>query len=285
MLSLGIRFGVLIGFFILVTAWYFIPDTVFVKYSDAADEYIVQDTKKSEEKVNIVIEDDKQTKQKIKNQDLNVKSEEEDRQEQDNIQKNIIVNVNKVKQSVPFIVQAPHAQWDELKYQDACEEASLVMADAWLQGDRHIAKNEAEDKMEELFEKEIEIFGEAIDTSVADTVKVFEQHYNHEAEIINNVTMSQMYDILNEGNIIIVPTNGKWLNNPHFTNGGPERHMLVVTGFDRKNKEFITNDPGTRLGRGYKYKDSTLFNAIRDYKTGNKKDIQEIHKNIIVIKK
>jgi hypothetical protein len=83
----------------------------------------------------------------------------------------------------------------------------------------------------------------------------------------------------------LTPANGKALDNPQFTNGGPDRHMLVIIGYDKKNGEFITNDPGTRLGRGYKYKDSTLYNAIRDYETGHKKDIEGMKKTVIVIKK
>ncbi len=40
-----------------------------------------------------------------------------------------------MKQSVPFIVQAPRAQWIDPRFQDACEEASLCpLAHAWLNG-------------------------------------------------------------------------------------------------------------------------------------------------------
>jgi len=124
-----------------------------------------------------------------------------------------------------------------------------------------------------------------VDTSIGDTAKFFREYYGQNVSIKENVSMEDLYNILAQGDIIIAPTNGKWLENPHFSNGGPQRHMLVIVGFDRKNGEFITNDPGTRVGRGYKYKDSILYNAIRDYQTGNKKDIEGTAKTVMVVKK
>ena len=51
---------------------------------------------------------------------------------------------------------------------------------------------------------------------------------------------------LSEGRIVIVPTAGRLLKNPHFTASGPLYHMLVIKGFDDAKHTFITNDPGTR---------------------------------------
>ncbi len=151
--------------------------------------------------------------------------------------------------------------------------------------DRHISKNAAEKVLEDMFAQEHERFDGAIDTSAADTAQFFTEYYGHTAEVRKDVTMIDLYRILSNGSIIIAPTNGKMLGNPHFTNGGPDRHMLVIVGYNKDNREFITNDPGTRVGRGYKYKDTMLYNAIRDYETGVKKEIVGTSKNIIVVKK
>ncbi len=266
MRSFTIRFAVGISFFVIIIAWYLIPDSFFVHYSSASEQYV---TKKVEEIVSedVVLEKEVVPEKNVEQQSKTVEVKD------------------KVKQSVPFVVQAPHAQWDDPKYQDACEEASLVMANAWIEGDGHISKNDAEEYIEQIFAQEQELFDDAVDTSASDTAKVFREYYGHSVEFVEDISMEEMYDILAEGHIIVAPTNGKWLNNPHFTNGGPERHMLVIIGFDRGNGEFITNDPGTRVGRGYKYKDSTLYNAIRDYKTGTKEPINETSKNVLVIKK
>jgi len=256
MRSFFIRFGISVLFLGIVIAWYVIPDSFFVQHSEAADEYIV----KKKEEVKPVVKEEKKEKKVEKEQ-------------------------TKIKQSVPFVVQAPHAQWDDSRYQDACEEASMIMAEAWIEGENHISRNESEERIENLFKHEKDFFDDAVDTSASDTARFFEDHYGRNVTVKENVSMEDLYDILAQGNIIIAPTNGKWLENPHFTNGGPQRHMLVIVGFDKKNSEFITNDPGTRVGRGYKYKDSILYNAIRDYRTGTKKDIESTSKTVIIVKK
>jgi hypothetical protein len=262
----------------IITSWYFIPDSFFVEYSDASNEQIIYKQETLEEEQKNIEEKEKQEEQEKQ------KEEKVEQKQKITIIKN--TSTDKVKQDVPFMVQAPHAQWDESKFQDACEEASLIMAKAWIDGKNHISKNDAEEAMNKMFSKEEELFGsDVIDISASDTARLFQEYYGHSAEIFNDVTITDLYRILTEGNIIIAPTNGKVLGNPQFTNGGPDRHMLVIIGYDKKNGEFITNDPGTRLGRGYKYKDSTLYNAIRDYETGHKKDIEGMKKTVIVIKK
>jgi hypothetical protein len=67
------------------------------------------------------------------------------------------------------------------------------------------------------------------------------------------------------GKLVIIPAAGRLLGNPNFSGQGPIYHMLVVRGFDNKTGEFITNDPGTRKGEGYRYKYSVLINAIHDW--------------------
>lgn len=261
MRSFVIRFAASVGFCAIVVSWYLIPDSFFVHYSDATVGDVV---KKDVEKIK-----EAKKEARVKKEEKSQKKKEKDH----------------VKQSVPFIVQAPHAQWDDPKYQDACEEASMIMADAWITDSGHISKNDAEEEMEKMFDAEKEIFGDVIDTSASDTAEFFEGYYGHSVEVRQNITMEEMYQLLAENKIIIVPANGKKLGNPNFTNGGPERHMLVVIGYDKNNGEFITNDPGTRVGRGYKYKDSILYNAIRDYETGNKKEISGAKKNVIIVKR
>ena len=254
-----IRLGSLSLFIVIVIIWYVVPDSFVMQYSEASDQY-VKEEKQEEKDVKEIKIVEEEVKEEVKKK-------------------------TKAKQSVPFVVQAPHAQWDDPRYQDACEEASLVMAHAWIDGENHVSRNDAEERIEELFKHQEDFFGDAVDTSASDTARFFMEHYGHDVTLKEDVSMDDLYAILAEGHIIIAPTNGKWLENPHFTNGGPERHMLVIIGFDEKNGEFITNDPGTRVGRGYKYKDSTLYNAIRDYQTGNKKDIEGISKTVFIVKK
>lgn len=192
----------------------------------------------------------------------------------------------KMNASVPFIVQAPSAQWDDERFQDACEEASLLMAHLWLTGNNAPAKDEASRELEDMFAVAEQLYGEGvIDTSAEDTAKLFKELYGHDAEIIENMTLDEMYNTLASNSLIIVPTNGRALNNPYFNNGGPERHMLVITGYDKEKGIFVTNDPGTKRGKEYIYQVETLYNAVRDYPTGHKEPLTYGVKKMIVVKK
>lgn len=267
MKTLIIRLALLVIFFGSVIAWYVVPDQFFVTDGANANEIRV---------IELAQEVSEPQAQEV--------------QEKENLEKVVVEESQKtikdrVDHAVAFTVQAPHAQWDDPQYQDACEEASMVMAYAWIMGENSLSKNDAEAQIEKIFQKEKEMFDDAVDTSATDTALFFESYYKHDAVIKKDVTVQDLYVALSDGNIIIVPTNGKMLQNPNFTDGGPDRHMLVITGYDKENREFITNDPGTRLGRGYKYKDSTLYNAIRDYHTGNKLPIQTTQKNVVIIGK
>lgn len=191
----------------------------------------------------------------------------------------------KVEQKVPFIVQAPSAQWDDERYQDACEEASMLMAHLWMSDKSAPSKKNTEKMLEDLFTAEKEFFEDSLDISATDTAKFIRDHYGYSASVIEGATLFDLYNVLAEGNIVIAPTDGRKLGNPNFSGGGPERHMLVIIGYDLKKKEFITNDPGTRKGKGYRYKVDVLYNAIRDYETGHKEEIKGVKKNVIILKK
>ena len=70
------------------------------------------------------------------------------------------------------------------------------------------------------------------------------------------------------------------LKNPYYTQPGPERHKVVIIGYDPDNKEFITNDPGTRRGADYVYDGALLWDAIHDWNGG---DVPQGAKVMIVV--
>jgi len=55
-----------------------------------------------------------------------------------------IIRDVEVRHAVPFISQAPHGQWNVAMFQDACEEASILMAYAWTQGQSKLIPSEVE---------------------------------------------------------------------------------------------------------------------------------------------
>jgi hypothetical protein len=172
---------------------------------------------------------------------------------------------------VPFTTQAPFAEWDDPIQQDACEEASALMAMLWIEGESKISKSDARETILDLAEFQDTNFGFNKDTSSEDTYKrIFQGYYNHEKAFVKVIrTRKHIVSELAQDRLVLVPVDGKALNNPNFSNGGPDKHMLVIKGYDHNKDEFITNDPGTRKGQNYRYDAEVLLNAVKNYKTTN----------------
>lgn len=187
--------------------------------------------------------------------------------------------------NVPFAAQAPFGNWSDPRQQDGCEEASALMAMYWLQG-KTLTPSIAEREILAISDWEQKTYGSYHDTSAEDTNKRILQgyfHYNN-GRVKHNVTLDDIKAELRAGNIMIAPMNGKALNNPNFTAGGPDRHMLVIIGYDPIKKQIITHDPGTRQGKNYRYGENLFFTAMRDYATGYHEPITG-GKAMIVVKK
>lgn len=185
---------------------------------------------------------------------------------------------------VPFIVQAPFGEWGNPVFQDACEEAALIIAMLWLEN-KEFSKEQARDEIQKMSDFELEKYGEYRDRSASDTVQLMKDYFGYQnIEAKFNITTEDIKSELKKGNLVIVPVNGQILKNPYYTPPGPERHMLVIIGYDGKTNEFITNDVGTRLGKSYRYKENTIYQAIRDYETGYHIPIAEVRKTMIIIK-
>jgi len=189
--------------------------------------------------------------------------------------------------NVPFTSQAPFGEWSDDRQQDGCEEASVIMAMHWVRGDVSITREEAKKEILAISDWEQEKYGNYHDTSAEDTIsRIFNKYYNYKnVRLEKNATTDDIIKELEKGNLVVVPVNGIALSNPHFTSPGPERHMLVVIGYDYSKNEFISNDPGTSFGKDYRYAKNTLFNALRDYSTGSHSPIIGVNKNMIVVEK
>lgn len=196
-------------------------------------------------------------------------------------------NQNKIfiLNKAPFTSQAPFAEWNEQMFQDGCEEASIIMAMAWV-NQKEITPQNSKDTIINLSNFQKKLDGNYQDRSAKDTTLLIKKYYNYNnIEYQENTTIKKIINELSNGHIIIAPMNGQALGNKFFNPPGPINHMILITGYDESKNEFITNDPGTKRGESYKYNTNTLFNALRDYPTGYHEPNQEIHKNIIIIKK
>lgn len=187
---------------------------------------------------------------------------------------------------VPFTPQAPFGGWADQRQQNGCEEASALMAVKWARG-QSLTKKEALKEITGLSDWLLKKYGEDRDVSSADMVDwIFKDYFKYDkVSLVKNAAVGEIIAELAKGNLIIAPMNGRLMRNPYYTRPGPDRHMVVIRGYDPVKKEFITNDPGTRRGELYRYSSAVLFNAIRDYPTGYHEIIKKIEKNIIVVNK
>jgi hypothetical protein len=219
--------------------------------------------------------------QKEQTEDI-VKAEEKPDEEQiaDNAPE-----VLKILLDVPFTPQAPFAEWSDPVHQDGCEEAASLMAVSWAKG-QSLSRETAKEKIIAASDYQSGKYGEYRDTSATDTAeRIIKGYFGHKnVEVKTGITVKDIVLELINGNIIILPMNGQVLGNPYYTPPGPERHMVVVIGYNEEKKEFITNDPGTRRGESYYYPEDVLYSAIRDYPSGYHAPIEKIEKTMIVVK-
>ena len=189
----------------------------------------------------------------------------------------------KIWLSVPFVSQAPTGEWGKSEFQNGCEEASVLMANAWLKGKTY-TKETAKVELIAMARYQEKKIGQAIDTDAKDTAEALLRGYFEMTDftVEYDFSLSDLRKATARG-LLIVPTNGRALKNPNFTLPGPLEHMLVVTGYDDTKKEFITNDPGTRKGENYRYPEQVLFDAIREYPTGKHLPITTERKAMIVV--
>ena len=174
-----------------------------------------------------------------------------------------------ILQAVPFVVQAPFANWSDPNFQNACEEASMVMAMGWVNNEKTISPAEAQKRILAIIGFENKTLGYSADTNAFDMEKIFQQYFKHKNVVAQeNVTLADLKAQLGAGNLVLVSVFGQALKNPNFTAPGPIAHMLVLIGYDPTTQEFITNDPGTKHGAGYRYDENLLFGAIWEYPSG-----------------
>ncbi len=178
-----------------------------------------------------------------------------------------VVLPKEVNLFLPFLSQAPKQDWS-MPYQEACEEASMLMVKAALDGVKSITRDEGDALILDMVRKQ-ELAGLPPDIPIAEAKAFFETTYSgYRVTIIPDLTEEKIKSWLAHGVPVIIPASGKALQNPNFRNGGPLYHMLVIKGYLADGR-WITNDPGTRKGADYIYAKDILLNAIHDWNGGD----------------
>jgi hypothetical protein len=169
---------------------------------------------------------------------------------------------------VPFTSQAPEKIWTQ-PWQDACEEAAILMIDAYYK-DLTLSISYAKEEIIKMVEWE-EKKGWGLSIEIEKIQLLFEDYLKTEksVKLVEDPTIEEIKKYIARGVPVYVVADGKVLPNPNFRNGGPEYHALVIRGYTET--EFITNDPGTQFGENFKYKYQDLMDSIRDWNGGDVK--------------
>ncbi len=197
----------------------------------------------------------------------------------DNAEASITILPEQISLEIPFTSQAPHQNWS-MPYQEFCEEASMLMAASYAKNQTISSPQDADKKLKALQKFEMEKFGFYQDTTAEETALILQEYFDlKKTRVAYNPSILDIKTALAQNKAIILPFAGQQLDNPNFRQPGPLYHMLVIKGYT-KNGDFITNDPGTRRGADYIYKESVIMNAIHDW---NKGDVYKGKKVMIIV--
>ncbi|MFH0857881.1 MAG: C39 family peptidase [Candidatus Magasanikbacteria bacterium] len=179
-----------------------------------------------------------------------------------------------VENDVPFTSQAPLGLWEE-PWANACEEASITMVAKYYENQKThrvqaiITTDEAQGDILNALQYKNVSYGVRKDEDALMVASLINRFYPFEATTFLNPTLESMLIELRGGRPVIIPVSGKELKNPYFINGGPNYHMLVLSGYDEEKEEFITQEPGTRYGLDFRYSYATILDAIHDFSSGD----------------
>lgn len=184
--------------------------------------------------------------------------------------------------AIPFTSQAPQGNWDQ-PWQDACEEAAILMMDAYYKG-YGLSPLFARDELQKMVDWEVERgwggsinilqIKEVLDHYMVNSLQTTDNGNQPSSvvrslssNIVENPSVEDIKRYIANGTPVLVVADGKKLPNPNFQNGGPVYHALIIRGYTEST--FITNDPGTRNGEAFEYAYDDLMNAIGDWNDGN----------------
>ncbi len=167
---------------------------------------------------------------------------------------------------VPYTTQAPLGEWSDPRQADGCEEATLVMAMAWLRGGT-IPAEEAKRDIINMSEYERIRFGFYQDTSMMDTGTLLKEYYGHANYIVQYGISSE--DIKNElaGNrVVLIPLNTQRLGGV-YSQSGPPRHTVIAVGYDDQADTITIHDP-YQGGQFRAIPSKDIDAALWDYNSG-----------------
>lgn len=174
---------------------------------------------------------------------------------------------------VPYIAEAPEGKWVG-PWKNGCEEASLAMVKAFYEHKSVVTADDAQRVMNRYFKLQDERWGSNANADAVrmEELSVLAQDFSVRA--VEHPTVESIEAELFAGHPVIALLNGKRLGNRNipFLANGSYYHVLVVVGYDREKREFITNDDGDeKEGQGRRYGYELFLGSLADYNFKTKK--------------
>lgn len=174
---------------------------------------------------------------------------------------------NFIKLNVPYTSEIPTGSW-VAPWNNACEEASIVMINSYYFGNSSMTKSTAIESMKPLFTIENKIFGSNADTDATRTARLINEYTDFTATIKTNPTLEEIKKEIDNGNPVITFHYAKDLPNKNhrWRVGGSYYHVMALIGYDDEKKEFIFNDSGDPItGGGYRYTYDAIMKSLHDF--------------------
>jgi hypothetical protein len=182
---------------------------------------------------------------------------------------------------IPYTTQAPDGNWDN---NENCEEADLVMTNAYLHGNHSSLLNpkDVQSEIKRTLDWENINLGHSANTGSEEIARMAKEIYNLDAKILNDYSEDDLKNALQKHDPVILTLRGQALGNPNYIEPGPPYHVILLRGYNSKG--FISNDPGTNDGKNYVYSFAILKNASVDWDS-SKNSIDPSKKPAILISK
>lgn len=169
-----------------------------------------------------------------------------------------------VEIQVPYLSQVFGGEWVS-PWNEACEEASITMVQAYYNHQTTIEVKDARPHMQDFIDWEMETFKKNNDTTAAETLRLIKEKTNLRASIKRNPSVNNIKVELAKDHPVIAFLNMYKLYGE--TAQGDSFHVLVITGYDEAKKQFIINDPA-RSPKRYSY--DVLMKALHDFNPKSK---------------
>jgi len=176
---------------------------------------------------------------------------------------------------VPYTSEIPNGKWVK-PWNNACEEAAIVMIAQYYAGNysARLTATNAINLMLPIFDFENKLWNSNANTDATRTAKIVNDFSSFGAYIKDNPTIEDIKNEIGAGRPVISFHYGYDLKNPNipWRRGGSYYHVMVITGYDDINQEFIVDDPGNdKSGLDYHYKYTTIMSSLHDYNYKNNK--------------